>query len=152
MSYDYGELIDALEESVKKGIGLTLIEDATAGERPDYPFCSYSIISPFLQVTVDVTDHEVFETVLSFKIYTESSLQGLNLCTKLKKHFESFDNRKSFEDKNIVLVGISNVGKRDNFISIDYERISGFDIRLRVQDDYIDRKTQIENVEITEGN
>ncbi|WP_437178077.1 phage neck terminator protein [Heyndrickxia coagulans] len=41
-------------------------------------------------------------------------------------------------DNGIALVDITGISSRDNFISIDYERTIGFDVRLLAKDTFTD--------------
>ena len=41
-------------------------------------------------MTIDVTDNEVFELVVSIKCHTDSSIQALNLSEQLRKYLNSF--------------------------------------------------------------
>ena len=47
----------------------------------------------------------------------------------------------ALKDKGSVIVEISNVQARDNFITIDYDRRYGFDVRIRLADEEI-RETE----------
>ncbi len=147
-TYDYGVLAEALIRIVKVATEKELIEDATTGPQPDRPFFSYSISSPYLPITVDIVDNEQFELVVSLKCHTDSTIESLNLATKLRKYLNSFKGKLLLKDLDMILVSITKVDKRDNFISIEYERLSGFDVRFRVRDSYVDDVQEIENIEI----
>ncbi|EPF4505832.1 phage neck terminator protein [Enterococcus faecalis] len=151
-SYNYGLLANKLIEVVQKGTGCQLIEGGTAGPQPDKPFFSYEVISPYIPVTIDVTDNEVFELVVSIKCHTDSSIQALNLSEQLRKHLNGFSVKVDLQNSKIALVSTTQSKKRDNFISIDYERLAGFDARFRVQDSYVDNAVIIENIELQEEN
>lgn len=146
--YDYGILAENLIEMIKIATGKELIEDATTGPQPDRPFFSYSIPSPYLPVTVDIINNEQFELVVSIKCHTDSTIEGLNLATRLRKYLASFEGNLLLKGKDMILVSITKVGKRDNFISVEYERLSGFDVRFRVRDTYIDEVQEIQNIEM----
>ena len=103
-------------------------------------------------MTIDVTDNEVFELVVSIKCHTDSSIQALNLSEQLRKHLNGFSVKVDLQNSKIALVSTTQSQKRDNFISIDYERLAGFDARFRVQDSYVDNAVIIENIDIQEEN
>ncbi|EJT5474298.1 hypothetical protein N2U63_003121, partial [Listeria monocytogenes] len=47
--YDYGILVKTLIGAVNElSGGLQLIESASGGEQPSYPFCQYTITSPYI--------------------------------------------------------------------------------------------------------
>lgn len=151
-AFSYELLADELIAIIKKSTGLQLIESSTAGPQPDKPFFSYEVISPYIPVTIDVTDNEVFELVVSIKCHTDSSIQALNLSEQLRKYLNSFSVKVGLQNSRITLVKTTQSKKRDNFISIDYERLAGFDARFRVQDSYVDNAVIIENIELQEEN
>ncbi|EGO8273065.1 MULTISPECIES: phage neck terminator protein [Enterococcus] len=151
-SFNYAVLVDELIRIVNTSTECQLIESSTTGPQPKRPFFSYEITSPYIPVTVDIIDNEVFELVVSIKCHTDSSIQGLNLLEKFRKYLNSFDVKISLQNSKITLVSTTQPKKRDNFISIEYERLSGFDARFRVQDSYLDDAIVIENIDIQEEN
>lgn len=149
-AFDYGILADELISIVKQATGCQLIESSTTGSQPEKPFFSYEVISPYIPVTIDVIDNEVFELVVSIKCHTDSSIRGLNLAEKLRKYINGFSVKINLQNSQIALVSTTRSQKRDNFISIEYERLAGFDARFRVQDSYVDNAVIIENIELQE--
>lgn len=147
-TYDYTELVDILIDIVKDVTSLQLIESSSVGKQPDYPFWTHTIISPYIPITNDVVNGEVFECVISLTNHSLSSLEALNYSALLHKKLRQFDSRMTLYDKNITVVSTGKIGKRDNLISIEYERTSGFDLRLRIKDDFKEVKPEIENIEI----
>ena len=147
-TYDYTELVDTLIEVVKTTTGLVLIESNSAGKQPDYSFWFYSFTSPYIPITNDVVNGEVFECVISLTNHSLSSLESLNYATLLHKKLREFDSRMAFYDKNITVVSTGKIGKRDSLISIEYERTTGFDLRLRIKDQFKETIPNMENIEI----
>lgn len=150
-SFDYRVFINGLAAAVKERFGLILIESNSGGDQPDYPFLTYTITSPYLPVTTDITDDEQFEMVVSFTYHSRSSLDALNATGSINKFFRSMSTRVDLAKKNTVVVSVSNAGSRDNLVSVEYERVAGFDVRFRVKDMYSDTEgiDTINNVEIT---
>lgn len=65
-SFDYSEFIETLAEAIfKLSAGKQLIESSSSGEAPDYPYCQYTITSPFNPITWDIVDYEMFEVGVS---------------------------------------------------------------------------------------
>ncbi|MBC9789538.1 hypothetical protein GLO25_14125 [Carnobacterium maltaromaticum] len=146
--YDYKHLADTLINVVASTSNLKMIESNSSGPQPDYPFWTYTIISPYLSITSDIVTGEQFEVVISLTCHAMSSLEVLNQAMNLNKDFRSFEILNYLKQTGITLVELSNTTKRDNFISIDYERLSGFDMRLRVRDSYVDDVEMIDNIEL----
>ena len=127
--------------------GRPLIEHNSVGDMPDYPFCTYQITSPYIPITSDVVENEQFELVVSFTWHGQSSLDMLNFAMRTNKYFRSPQGTETLSKKDIVASQVSNYGARDNFISIDYERSAGLDVRFRVSDNYVDAYSgTIENI------
>ncbi|MGX7417808.1 phage neck terminator protein [Carnobacterium gallinarum] len=147
-TYDYKELVNFLIESVHSFSGKELIESNTIGNIPDYPYCAYTIISPYIPITSDIVTGEQFECVVSLTWHCLSGLEALMFAGKTNKYFKTFEVQRLLEQKKIVFVGASSSGQRDNFLSIEYERLAGCDLRFRVTDQYQDDVLEIENIEL----
>lgn len=151
--YDYSDLATALVEAISiLSDGKPLIESNSNGEQPNYPFCTYSIINPFLGITSDVVQNKAFEAVISLTWYDDSAINVLNLANRTNKWFRSFQGRDFLFQKNIIVVDVKMDGQRDDLISIEYERKAGLDIRLRLNDSFIDEVESIDEFSINNEN
>lgn len=151
--FNYSKLIGTLINAINEFSGRDLIESSSAGEPPEYPYCQYTITSPYLSITSDVVEGEVFETVVSLTWRSLSGQEVLNLAGQTNKFFRSQAGRLFMQENgNHVVVDVTNTGMRDTFISIEYERMAGVDLRLRVQDEFMDPIDRIENIEISNTN
>lgn len=150
-AYDYRVFIDKIAKVVKDASGgKPLIESNSAGKQPPFPFCTYTITSPYISITQDVLEEEEFEMVVSFTWHGESGLDMLNLAAQTNKYLRSAACSEYLTKHQIVVVQVSNSGKRDNFLTVDYERMAGFDVRFRVKDTYADgTKDTIEQINFT---
>ncbi|EAE2750759.1 hypothetical protein A0I81_10295 [Listeria monocytogenes] len=154
LGYDYGILVNTLIKAIYDlSDGLQLIESASVGEQPAYPFCQYTITSPYIAITQDVVEGEQFEVVISLTWRALSGHQVLNLGNITNKYFRSQKGRFFMQENGgIVVVSVQNSGLRDTFISIEYERSAGIDLRLRVTDSYSSEIQEIENISFTNEN
>ncbi|EAH2852790.1 hypothetical protein GXD45_13155 [Listeria monocytogenes] len=152
--YDYGNLVNTLIKAISElSGGLQLIESASGGEQPEYPFCQYTITSPYIAISPDVVEGEQFEIVISLTWRGLSGHQVLNLANTTNKYFRSQEGRFFMQENGgIVVVSVQNSGLRDTFISIEYERSAGIDLRLRVTDSYSSEIQEIENISFTNEN
>lgn len=149
--FDYTLLAKLMIEKIQEHMQLTLIESDSTGPAPDFPFVTYSVTSPFISVTTDIVESEVFECVVSLTVHDSSKLMVLGLANRLNKLFRQFGIRNTFKEKKIVIVSLSAVQSRDNFLTYDYERLAGFDIRFRIKDSFVDdTKESIENITLQE--
>lgn len=145
--FDYTTVTSALIKAIKDGTGYPLIADNSAGDPPPYPYCSFTITSPKIDIERDY-EGAIFELVVSLTWHGTSSVGVLNLAKKAESYLKSSQGRNALSDKGIVVVSTSGFTSRDNFISIDYERMAGFDVQLRVRDTVTEDVETINNFQI----
>lgn len=133
-------------------MNLLVIQSSTIGDMPKYPFITYTVTSPYLKVGFDEEYTEQvnstyqnrhvlhYERVFSFTIVSKDEDEAMDLCVKAIRYFSN-DGVLELKDKNIVIVEITNVAARDNFITIDYDHRYGFDVRIRLADEEV-RETE----------
>ena len=129
-------------------MNMLVIQSSTIGDMPKYPFITYTVTSPYLRLgqneeyTEEVNNtyqnrHVLhYERVFSFTIVSKDEDEAMDLCVKAIRYFSN-DGVLELKDKNIVIVEISNVQARDNFITIDYDHRYGFDVRIRLADEEV---------------
>lgn len=147
-SYDYRQLANNLAQAINMATNCVLIESNSVGDQPQYPFATYTITSPYIAITRDITDNECFEVVVSLTFHGDSGLDVLNLASRTNKWFRSFKGQCFLEGNGIIVVSVGATGSRDTFFTVDYERVAGLDIKLRVQDDYVDEIETIDSIVI----
>lgn len=143
---------NALIKGLHDYMNLLVIQSSTIGDMPKYPFVTYTVTSPYLRLgqneeyTEEVNStyqnrHVLhYERVFSFTIVSKDEDEAMDLCVKAIRYFSN-DGVLELKDKNIVIVEITNVAARDNFITIDYDRRYGFDVRIRLADEEV-RETE----------
>lgn len=145
--FDYTVITSSLIKAVLTLTSYPCIEANSTGEQPPYPFSTFTITSP--KITIQHDDNNApFELTVSLTWHDTSSLSVLNLAKKCESFFKSSEGRTIFAEKNVVIVDVMDFDRRDNFISIEYERSAGFDISMRVQDPHIDDVANIDNIQI----
>lgn len=143
---------NALIKGLHDYMNLLVIQSSTIGDMPKYPFVTYTVTSPYLRLgqneeyTEEVNStyqnrHVLhYERVFSFTIVSKDEDEAMDLCVKAIRYFSN-DGVLELKDKNIVIVEITNVAARDNFITIDYDHRYGFDVRIRLADEEV-RETE----------
>lgn len=145
--FDYTVITSSLIKAVLTLTSYPCIEANSTGEQPPYPFSTFTITSP--KITIQHDDNNApFELTVSLTWHDTSSLSVLNLAKKCESFFKSTVGRTMFAEKNVVIVDVMDFDRRDNFISIEYERSAGFDILMRVQDPHVDEVASIDNIQI----
>lgn len=145
--FDYKVITSSLIKAVRTMTGLPCIEANSTGDQPPYPFATFTITSPKITIQQD-DDNAPFELTVSLTWHDTSSLSVLNLAKKCESFFKSSEGRAVFAEKNVVIVDVMGFDRRDNFISIEYERSAGFDISMRVQDPHVDDVASIDSIQI----
>lgn len=145
----HSEIRDPLVFGLHNYMDLLVVQQSSIGDQPEYPFCTYSVTSPYLQLGqpehyTDVQERSIehYEQVYSFTIASTDEDEAMDLCLKAVQYFK-FYGVQELKDKNIVVVKISNVTARDNMITINYERRYGFDVRVRVASEEVQEVTEV---------
>ena len=122
---------------------IPVIQSEDTGEQPAYPFMTFSLNSPYLPLGHNSSEEieeedklitreiEHFEQIYSFTVVGEDEDEVQDNLMKAIQFFKVFGVQK-LKDYNIVIVEVYNAQKRDNFLTIDYERRAGFDVKIRV--------------------
>lgn len=148
--FDYKVVTSSLIKAVRTLTGYPCIEANGTGEQPAYPFATFTITSPKITIQHD-DDNAPFELAVSLTWHDESSMSVLNLAKKCESFFKSSTGRSVFAEKGVVIVDVMGFDRRDNFISIEYERMAGFDISMRVMDPYADDIGNVTKILINGG-
>lgn len=143
--FDYRIISSTIIKAVKTIANVPCIESSSSGAQPNYPFATFTVTSPHITNQHDAEGSQ-FELVLSLTYHDTSSINVLNIAKMTESFLGSEKSKKMFAEKGIVVVSIDGFSKRDNFISIDFERSAGFDVRLRVAETFVDDIDPIENI------
>ena len=139
---------NALVKGLHDYMNMLVIQSSTIGDMPKYPFITYTVTSPYLRLGQDENStyqnrHVLhYERVFSFTVAAREEDVAMDTCMKAMKYFRN-DGVLELKDKGIVIVEITNATARDNFITIDYDRRYGFDVRIRLADEEIRETTDI---------
>ena len=109
----------------------------------DYPYISYTITNPRIEpvkysMYEEANEHKIvrkYETIIeqvySFTVIGNDEDQVHDLMHKAVNYFRIYgvDNLSIHQ---IAIVEVSKIQNRDNFVSIDYEKRIGFDVRFRM--------------------
>lgn len=144
-SFDYTPVVDALISTAGE-LGFTMIEEDSEGEPPGSPFATYNFTSPYIPIGNQKDINAQFEAILSITFHGRSKLGVLNCARKLATYFKTSKVRENLRTKGIVVVSTEAVAPRDNFISVAYERMAGFDLRVRLLDMFQDNPDVIETI------
>ncbi|EST12046.1 phage neck terminator protein [Sporolactobacillus laevolacticus] len=144
---DYTMINSTLISVIQSRIGHPVIVANGTGPQPDYPFCTFSVITPYLPIgrgeqdPDQLTEH--VEAVISFTWHAKRHNEVLNLSIQTASLLKLVSSRQILSDQGIVIVSISNATVRDTFLTVDTERSAGFDLRIRVANVYEDSGTEI---------
>lgn len=137
----YDDVWYPLQAGVSAYTGVQVIRAESEGEIPAYPFIAVKQITPFIgvgqpnilyQLGKQVIQQQT-ETVFSFTISADSIESAADTANKARLYFLG-KGAMELSDARIAIVSISNAQNRDVFLTDEYERRIGFDVRLRVCD------------------
>lgn len=155
--YRYDDIWIPTQNGLSNYTKIEVIQAEGMGKQPPYPFFSIKSISPAISVgnvteSVDdnlMTIEQDIEIVLSITCNAEKIEDAENYSNKARGYFlgkATID----LSDANITVVEVLNANNRDVFLTVDYERRVGFDVRLRVRGRETFEIDVIESVELKE--
>jgi len=151
-TFDYGNLVDTLINIAKDNMDMDMVLEDGMGDQPPYPFYSFTMTSPHINVTRDVVSDEVFELVLSITCHDKNCTSTLSLAESLRKLLRTDAVRQTLQTNNIAIIGIDTTTNRDIPLIDIYEYRAGFDVHLRVQDSFMESLPQINSVDLKNKN
>ncbi|PIC73340.1 hypothetical protein [Sporosarcina sp. P17b] len=136
---DLNRIRTPLIKGLKEATGNTVIMADQSGKPPQYPYFTLKILSA--GQTVGQCTETVVEDDVVLSQATELVVSVTSYSDKLDQSFE--DIHKAFgwfkgtgmyqlQEQSVAIVKVQPIDSRDNFVSIEFERRFGFDVRLRV--------------------
>lgn len=140
-----------LQNGLSTYITQNVIQAETTGQQPPYPFIAIKQTSPAIGVGQPAlftgngtqTIEQDYEMVLSLTAYSDAIESATDLANKARNYFLG-KGTVELSDAYIAIVDVLPATNRDVFLTIEYERRIGFDIRLRVRD------TETYNIDVIE--
>lgn len=154
---NYDDIWIPLQTGLENYVGKPVIQAETNGKQPPYPFISIKdtltddIGHPFILTNGEnQTIKQDIEMVLSLTVHADKIEVSKDLCMKARAYFLG-KGAIELSDAGIAIVDVLPATNRDVFLTIDYERRYGFDVRLRIQGQETYGIDVIETVTIQEG-
>lgn len=156
---DYAAIRSAIVRPLSATLGIPVIMGDQTGEMPPYPFVTYKMTSPYLAPahgveSVEQTAFEIkrkqekhVEIVFSFTVHSADADEAYQRCYALIEFFD-FTGRDSLRGTGITVVEVTSVQNRDVFLTVEYERRVGCDVRFRIVARSEMTDTYIETAEI----
>ncbi|MBH0171024.1 phage neck terminator protein [Fictibacillus sp. 18YEL24] len=151
---DYESITATLNKLIKAETTYPVILHGANSKQPQYPFCTYTIISPFVQQSfIDQGDTftQDVEIVISYTWVSDDPFKVLSLAQKTASFLQHSSTRQKLSDAKIAVVRIDGFGNRDTFLSIETERRTGFDLRIRIRTEDFRNLEVIETVNLVGG-
>ena len=141
---DYASIRSAIVRPLAAALGLPVIMADQTGEIPPHPYVTYKMTSPYLETSVHGSESvegtpdgikrtqiKHIEVVVSFTVHVKGEDDAYQRCYALIDHFD-FSGRDALREAGVTVVGVTNAQNRDVFLTIEYERRVGCDVRFRV--------------------
>lgn len=155
---DIESIRSAIVRNLKATTGIQTIIAEQSSNQPDYPFIAVKMTllgqkvggsAQYMDGLEQVTEQDI-EMVMSVSSYSDDMDESINNSYKALQFFE-VDGVELLQDHNIAVVQTTDITNRDTFISIEYERRTGFDVRIRTRAQVTKEIEVIETVELKEG-
>ncbi|MCY7919557.1 LIC_12616 family protein [Bacillus vallismortis] len=134
---DYEKIVRIVIGMIKEKTGHIVIEADGIGKQPAYPFCTYTVTSPYLSQHRGVYEGgaitEDVDLVFSLTWCSNSHLEVVSLAQQTATYFKSVKAKQVLHDNGLAFIRTDGFGNRDTFITIETERRHGFDMRLRTR-------------------
>ncbi|MCL8470487.1 phage neck terminator protein [Bacillus subtilis] len=134
---DYNNIIQTVLGLIREKTGHVVIVANGTGKQPAYPFCTYTVTSPYLPQHRGIEEQGVLtediELVFSFTWVSNSHIEAISLAQQTAAYFKTAEARQKLHDNGLAWVRNDGFGNRDTFITIDTERRHGFDTRFRTR-------------------
>lgn len=151
-TFDYGILYKTFSKIIQEQQRLIMIEAGGVGQQPNPPFVIFDVISPHINIydDHDINEHEIFEAVVSFTLFSYTKLQALNLAENLRKLMYSDTAREDLRKQEIIIVEVMPTNIRSIQSKDNDKFMVGFDMRLRLRDPYGDDIPEMDSIEFNE--
>lgn len=153
-------VVESIRKQILKDTKFLIIPANTTNAIPDLPYGVINITSPFIKdrgqgaETVEEVDSklylkrtETYKETLSLTIFAENEEVAGEYAKTIRKWFIFFG-RTFLQEQGIVVIGAGNIESRTTFLLESYEYKQGFDVLIRLSDQY---QQEIEHIEIIGG-
>ncbi|WP_367912495.1 phage neck terminator protein [Bacillus pumilus] len=134
---DYESIISTVIGVIRDSTGHKVIMENGTGKQPAYPFCTYTITSPYIPqhrgiIEGDAITEDV-DIFFSFTWHSDDAIEVISLTQQTATLLRTMKAKQVLYDKGIAFIQAEGTGNRDTFLSIENERRHGFDARFRIR-------------------
>lgn len=148
---DYEKLYKTVAKGLKDYLGCPVIKQNQNKKRPDYPFLSYTIITPMSENKgtysqyQDGTERKSYTQTWSISSFSDDSEESLILACKAREWLDNVGTLY-MNDNDVIVQSVGSVTNRDTFLTTDYEYRNGFDVVFWLYDTVVKDVPTIETV------
>lgn len=130
---DYDGLRETVVVGLKKYLKCPVIRSNQNIEPPDYPYISYTIITPMSANNgtygeyKDGTKRKPVTQTWSISALSNDDVESVMLACKAREWLD-FVGKTYLSDNDVIVQSVGGVTNRDNFLSVEYECRKGFDV------------------------
>ena len=130
----------AIASGLREYIGVPMIRGDQTAQSPSYPFGVYNVTTiagannGTYQQHDDGVDRLMVRSIWSFTFLAADWETSVTLATKAREWF-LHGGRVWLSDHGIVVQSATDIGNRDNILTVEYERKNGFDVVFYVYDE-----------------
>ncbi|PFR93518.1 phage neck terminator protein [Priestia megaterium] len=142
-------ILETIRKQVSKDTQFLIIPADTTKEIPNLPYGTIKITSPYIRSgegqgseyiqDIDAKSYlvrdERYKQVLSLNIFAETEEESIEYAKTIHKWFLFFG-RTFLQEQQIVVLKVGDVESRTTFLLESYEYKQGFDVRIRLSEQY----------------
>lgn len=137
----YDDIWIPLQNGLSRYLGIEVIQAEGLGKKPEYPFVTMKKITNAIPIGQSVSKMNLeekmileqdIEMVFSLTVNANTIENADDYAMKARSYVEGLGYYE-LQDHNITVVDVLPSTNRDVFMTVDYERRVGFDVRLRVR-------------------
>ncbi|MED4140855.1 hypothetical protein P4652_21775 [Priestia megaterium] len=154
-------ILETVRKRVSQDTQFLIIPADTTKEIPALPYGTIKITSPYIrsgegqgsEYIQDIADKsyhvrdERYKQVLSLNIFAETEEESIEYAKTIHKWFLFFG-RTFLQEQQIVVLKVGDVESRTTFLLESYEYKQGFDVRIRLAEQYSQEIDYIDSIQI----
>lgn len=127
-------------KGLKEYLGVPVIRGNQTADAPAYPYVSYNLTTPgaanngTYQQHEDGIDRLQVRSIWSMSFLSKDYDESIMLASKAREWF-LHTGRVWLEDNGITVQSATDIVDRDNILTVEYERKTGFDVVFYVYDE-----------------
>ena len=147
---EYEKMRTKIAKGMKEYVKCPVIRSNQTGDRPDYPYISYTVTTLAGQNNGTYSEYEdgtarkPVPSIWSFTCLSDDNSESVSLANKARDWLD-FAGTEYLNENEIIVQSVGAIRNRDNILTAEYEYKNGFDCTFSCVDEIEREITMIEN-------